>query len=104
MRSASVRSPGRAAGCGDDPAGYVELVQTGRDVEIAYLGLCPAYLGRGLGKHLLSYGIDRAWQGDVSRVWLHTCNLDAPNALDNYLKRGFKVYKLHRYPMPERYC
>jgi GNAT superfamily N-acetyltransferase len=90
--------------CGDDPAGYVELVRSGSDVEIAYLGLCPSYLGQGLGKHLLSYGIDRAWQGDVSRVWLHTCNLDAPNALDNYLKRGFKVYKVHRYPMPERYC
>jgi hypothetical protein len=39
----------------------------------------------------------------VEKVWLHTCNLDSPHALDNYLKRGFFIYKLHQYPMPERY-
>ncbi len=88
---------------GDNPAGYVELVREGQAVEIAYFGLCPGYLGQGLGKHLLSYGIERAWEGDTARVWLHTCNLDGPYALENYVKRGFRVYKVHRYPMPERY-
>ena len=57
----------------------------------------------GLGKHLLSYGIERAWEADIERLWLHTCNLDSPHALDNYLKRGFHIYKMHRQPMPERY-
>lgn len=90
--------------CGDDPAGYVELTREGREVEIAYFGLCPGYLGQGLGKHLLSYGIERAWEGDTARVWVHTCNLDGPYALENYVKRGFQVYKVHRYPMPERYA
>ena len=39
----------------DDPAGYVELVKDGREVEINYFGLFPTYHGMGLGKHLLSY-------------------------------------------------
>jgi GNAT superfamily N-acetyltransferase len=87
----------------DAPAGYVELVREGRAIEIAYFGLFPDYQGKGLGKYLLSYGIARAWEGDTDRVWVHTCNLDGPHALDNYLKRGFSVYKVHEYPMPERY-
>ena len=37
------------------PAGYFELERHPDDsVEIAYFGLMPEYLGRGLGKHLLS--------------------------------------------------
>jgi GNAT superfamily N-acetyltransferase len=88
---------------GDQIAGYVELVKTGKEMEIAYFGICPAFQGKGLGKHLLSYGIQKAWEQDIERLWVHTCNLDSPHALDNYLKRGFQVYKLHRYPMPERY-
>ncbi|MCB9452189.1 MAG: GNAT family N-acetyltransferase [Anaerolineaceae bacterium] len=87
----------------DSPAGYVELVRTGHTVEIAYFGLFPAFLGRGLGKHLLSCGIERAWALGAKRVWLHTCNLDAPHALANYLKRGFQVFQIDEQPMPERY-
>jgi GNAT superfamily N-acetyltransferase len=86
------------------PAGYVELFRQGEDTEIAYFGLRPEFMGRGLGKHLLSYGIARAWEGDTRRVWVHTCNLDGPHALSNYLKRGFSIYDTHVQPMPERYC
>lgn len=87
------------------PAGYMELViHEGNDVEIDFFGLRPDYHGMGLGKHLLSYGIQTAWQAwGAKRVWLHTCNLDSPRALENYLKRGFSVYKEEREPMPERY-
>src|SRR5262249_37066260 len=49
----------------DVPAGYIELVNEGKATEIAYFGLRPAYQGKGLGKYLLSYGIERAWQRDV---------------------------------------
>jgi ribosomal protein S18 acetylase RimI-like enzyme len=87
----------------DEAAGYVELTREGRETEIAYFGLFPAYKGMGLGKHLLSYGIERAWQDEIDRVWVHTCNLDDAHALENYIKRGFRVYKVHRCPMPERY-
>jgi GNAT superfamily N-acetyltransferase len=86
------------------PAGYVELFRQDGGTEIAYFGLCPEFIGRGLGKHLLSYGIARAWEQGTSRVWVHTCNLDGPHALSNYLKRGFTIYDTHIQPMPDRYC
>jgi ribosomal protein S18 acetylase RimI-like enzyme len=88
---------------GGVPAGYVELQREGDDTEIAYFGLREAFFGRGLGKHLLSYGIQKAWDDGAKRVWVHTCNLDGPRALDNYRARGFSVYDVREQPMPERY-
>lgn len=86
------------------PAGYVELYCHDDDsVEIAYFGLRRDFMGRGLGKHLLSYGVARAWDMGARRVWLHTCNLDGPYALSNYQKRGFSIFKVIDEPMPERY-
>ena len=86
------------------PAGYVELAQTGDSTEVAYFGLRPEFHGNGYGKHLLSYGIERAWADGAKHIWVHTCNLDGPHALNNYLKRGFKVYEVHEAPMPTRYA
>jgi ribosomal protein S18 acetylase RimI-like enzyme len=86
------------------PAGYVELVHgADGETEIAYFGLRPGYMGRGLGKHLLSFGIARAWDAGARRVTVHTCNLDGPAALPNYQKRGFRVYRTEEEPLPERY-
>ena len=92
------------------PAGYIELAErkegpTGRffSTEIVYFGLRSTYIGRGLGKHLLSHGIAYAWNRGTQRLLVHTCNLDGPHALNNYLKRGFKIYRVDKEPMPERY-
>lgn len=85
------------------PAGYIELAQSDDSTKIVYFGLQPEYMGKGLGKHLLSYGIAQAWNTGAKRVWVHTCNLDGPYALDNYIKRGFSIYKVHEQPMPEHY-
>lgn len=85
-------------------AGYIELANDGAgDYEVAYFGLTPSFFGRGLGKHLLSYGVQRAWDSGAKRIWLHTCNLDGPAALANYLARGFVVTRVEDEPMPERY-
>jgi ribosomal protein S18 acetylase RimI-like enzyme len=82
------------------PAGYIELdAQDEGAVEIAYFGLLPAFRGRGIGGHLLSYGTERAWdladrrpgRPRTRRVWVHTCSLDGPYALGNYQRRGFRV-------------
>ncbi|MFF0376127.1 GNAT family N-acetyltransferase [Actinoplanes missouriensis] len=84
------------------PAGYVEL--DGRHpgaVEIAYFGLLPQFAGLGLGGHLLTEGLRRAWrladrwphQTPISRVWVHTCSLDGPAALANYRARGLTAYR-----------
>jgi GNAT superfamily N-acetyltransferase len=83
---------------GDDTAGYFELV-TGADgaTEIAYFGLVAPFIGRGLGKHLLTCAVEEAWRGGASRVWLHTCTLDDPAALPNYRARGFEQIKTEVY-------
>lgn len=75
------------------PAGYAELDRRVDDeVEIAYFGLMPEYVGRGLGPSLLGWTLDRAWSYRPRRVWLHTCSLDHPKALAVYRQAGFEVY------------
>lgn len=88
---------------GSERAGYYELERQGEQTEIAYFGLAPAFHGRGLGKHLLSAAVQRAWADGARRLWVHTCNLDAPAALENYIRRGFVIYQTTEEPMPERY-
>lgn len=91
------------------PAGFIELAmhdaeaKATHSVEVAYFGLREAFIGRGLGKHLLSHGVQAAWNAGARRIWLHTCNLDAPQALPNYLRRGFHITKVEEEPMPALY-
>ncbi len=76
------------------PAGYFELDgQEGGELELVYFGLLPTFIGRGLGSELLATAIERAWQRETKRFWLHTCDLDHPRALHNYQSHGFKPYK-----------
>ncbi|MDQ2787683.1 MAG: GNAT family N-acetyltransferase, partial [Chloroflexota bacterium] len=77
------------------PIGYIDLDASATEAatEIVYFGLVPAVHGRGFGKHLLSVGVQRAFDDGAKRVWLHTCTLDGPHALANYLARGFIPYK-----------
>ena len=82
----------------DAPAGYFELREhDDASVEIAYFGLLPDFIGRGWGKYLLSRAVESAWQLNPSRVWLHTCTLDHPAALPNYVKRGFRPVRQEFY-------
>jgi ribosomal protein S18 acetylase RimI-like enzyme len=85
----------------ETPAGYVELeAQDDGVVEIVYFGLLPAFRGRRIGGHLLSEGTARAWdlarrwpgRCRTERVWVHTCSKDGPYALDNYRRRGFRLF------------
>lgn len=84
------------ARCAGSPAGYFELErQDGGDVEIAYFGLLPQYIGKGIGGHLLTSTIERAWALEgTRRVWVHTCSLDHPSALANYQARGLEVFEV----------
>ncbi|MFE6776201.1 GNAT family N-acetyltransferase [Streptomyces sp. NPDC057702] len=92
------------------PAGYVELAGAADGaVEIVYFGLLPAFRGRGIGGHLLSFGVRRAWDlsqrwpdlNATKRVWLHTCSKDGEHALGNYQRRGFVVYRTTTDEEPE---
>ena len=107
--------------CDDEVAGYFELLResnsghessafvprprdfgaihpadAGEEVEIAYFGLLPEFIGRGLGGELLTSAIETgwAWPPTPSRIWVHTCNRDHSSALTNYQARGFKIYKV----------
>jgi GNAT superfamily N-acetyltransferase len=76
------------------PAGYFELERQPDDqVEIAYFGVAPPFIGRRLGGHLLTVALQQAWAMGAKRVWVHTCTLDHAAALANYKSRGMTVYR-----------
>jgi GNAT superfamily N-acetyltransferase len=78
--------------------GFLELEQHDEgDVEIVYLGLDLQVLGHGVGAWLLEQAVRTAFAMGACRVWLHTCTLDAPAALPNYLARGFSVDRIETY-------
>jgi GNAT superfamily N-acetyltransferase len=82
----------------DEPAGFFELVRHADGaVEIAYFGLTDSHIGRGLGKAMLTRAATEAWALGPTRVWLHTCTLDSPHALPNYLARGFTEVRQESY-------
>lgn len=75
--------------------GYYELQQQeGGSVEIRIFGLTPPFVGQGYGGPLLDSAIENAFAWGAQRVWLHTCDRDHPNALNNYLKSGLRVFKV----------
>lgn len=77
-----------------EATGYAELEQqdAGR-VEIAYFGLLPEAIGRGLGRWWLAEVIAEAWRLPGTRtVWVHTCTLDGPAALATYTGRGLEPF------------
>jgi GNAT superfamily N-acetyltransferase len=65
-----------------------------RGVEVCSFGLTPPFIGQGYGGPLLDTAIENAFAWGARRVWLHTCSLDHPNALNNYLKSGFRIFKV----------
>ncbi len=77
-----------------EPAGYAALhpLPNG-SVDVAYFGILPRFQGRGLGGHLLTEAVRRAWALGAERVTLNTCALDGPGALPNYRRRGFAVVR-----------
>jgi GNAT superfamily N-acetyltransferase len=78
-------------------AGYFELRPDAGGVEIAYFGLLPGFHGKGLGGYLLTEALTRGL--DLApRVWLHTCTLDGPAALPNYLARGLRRFRTETRP------
>jgi GNAT superfamily N-acetyltransferase len=76
------------------PAGFAELDRRQEgEIELVQFGLMPDFIGQGLGRYFLQWGIDKAWSYAPKRFWLHTCDLDHPAALPNYLKAGLAIYK-----------
>lgn len=77
-----------------EPAGYAELDRRQPpDIELAYFGLVPDFIGKGLGRFLLTWAIDTAWNHAPERLWVHTNTLDHPKALPLYQRCGFRPYR-----------
>jgi len=80
--------------CDGQPAGYFELDRrVAEEVELAYFGLLPDFIGRRLGPYLLGQAIDLAWTYGPRRLWVNTNSLDHPRALPLYQKLGFVPYR-----------
>ena len=79
----------------DDLAGFFELIfhTEKKEVELAYFGLLEEYQNKKLGSYLLCEAIKISFDGNINRVWAHTCTLDHKNALSNYIARGMKIFK-----------
>jgi GNAT superfamily N-acetyltransferase len=75
-------------------AGYFELDCHNKDaIELVYFGLAPEFIGKGLGRKMMQRVFSAAGRHQAPKLWLHTCSFDAPQALDFYLKNGFRIYK-----------
>ncbi|MBA2918120.1 GNAT family N-acetyltransferase [Sphingomonas horti] len=60
--------------------------------ELAYFALVPELAGRGHGRWLMTQALALAWAPGVERVWVHTCTLDHPSALNFYRAQGFMPF------------
>ena len=75
-------------------AGFAELDRRQSDeIELVQFGLLSGFIGQGLGKWFLNWTVNQAWSYQPKRLWLHTCTLDHPAALPNYIKAGFIPFK-----------
>ncbi len=76
----------------NDLVGYFELIFNNDDCEIAYFGILEEFIGKGYGGFLLSEALKIGFK-KANRIWVHTCSLDHPNAIENYKSRGMKIFK-----------
>jgi ribosomal protein S18 acetylase RimI-like enzyme len=79
-------------------AGYYELLYDPKvpSMEIPYFGIFKEFYGKGIGGHLLTDAILTSFNQKIDKVWVHTCTLDHPNALKNYLARGMTIFKTEK--------
>ena len=75
--------------------GYFELIHhpEKNEIELAYFGLFEDYFGKGVGGYALTTAIVKSFEKKIKRMWVHTCTLDHPNAIKNYLASGMKIFK-----------
>lgn len=80
--------------CDGQPAGYSELDRRQHgEIDLAYFGLMPEFIGRKLGPWLLAQTLELAWSYGPERVIVNTNTLDHPKALPLYQKHGFEPYR-----------
>ena len=70
----------------------LDFRQTGA-CELAFFGLDDALIGTGAGRFLMTHAISKAFARPITRLHVHTCTLDSPQALGFYIRSGFTPYK-----------
>lgn len=96
-----------AAIIGDPKVHAHALMKDGRDIgileldfrqegqcELSFFGVVPEAVGSGTGRFLMNQALEKAWSQPITRLWVHTCNFDHPNALSFYQRSGFKPYRV----------
>ena len=79
---------------GDRDIGLLELeFRRDGECELSYFGLIPEAIGQGAGRFLMNEAIRRAFSRGIRRLFVHTCSLDHPGALDFYRRSGFVPYR-----------
>lgn len=70
--------------------------------ELSYFGLVPELAGQGHGRWMMAEALARAWRPGIAKLWVHTCTLDHPSALNFYRAQGFVAVKrtLETFPDP----
>lgn len=77
---------------GED-VGLVELdFRVPGEVELAFFGLVPEFVGSGAGRFMMNRALALAWERRPARVHVHTCTLDHQAAVRFYMKAGFRPY------------
>jgi GNAT superfamily N-acetyltransferase len=82
---------------GGAPAGFFELDRRQEgEVRLVRLGLFPEFRGRRLGKWLLSFAVEAAWDYEPERVWTSVTDRDDPRTLLLCQWAGFVPYETSR--------
>lgn len=78
----------------NDFVGYYELEKhENKEFELINMGVLSDFRSKGFGSLLLKHVLKQSYCDKADKVWVHTCSLDHKFALDNYLSKGFKVFK-----------
>jgi GNAT superfamily N-acetyltransferase len=70
-----------------------EYHEAKNEIELIQMGILKEYQGKKFGSFLLKYIIYESFNKNVERIRVHTCSLDHKYALNNYLSKGFKIFK-----------
>jgi len=70
-----------------------EYHEAKNEIELIQMGVLKEYQGKKLGSFLLKYIIHESFNKNIERIRVHTCSLDHKYALNNYLSKGFKIFK-----------
>lgn len=80
------------------PIGFCEFERALPEIELKNFGLIPSAHGKGLGSFLLRTALQREWQLQPRRIWLHTDSWDHPAAIKLYQSAGFQIYLIRDEP------